>query len=62
MDKEGVVIRSGRCYVEIESDSPLTRGMSVVDSLGATGNPPNTEVVWSIDIHRFKQMVYDAAR
>ena len=62
LDKEGVVIRSGRCYVEIESDSPLTRGMSVVDSLGATGNPPNTEVVWSIDIHRFKQMVYDAAR
>ncbi len=61
LDKERVVIRSGRRYVEIESESPLTRGMSVVDDLRVTGNPPNTEVVRSIDIHRFKQMVYAAA-
>ena len=62
LDKERVVIRSARRYVEIEAESPLTRGMSVVDDLGVTGNPPNTEVVRSIDIHRFKQMVYAAAR
>ena len=61
LDKERVVIRSDRRCVEIEAESPLTRGMSVVDDLGVTGNPPNTEVVRSIDIHRFKQMVYDAA-
>ena len=61
LDKERVVIRSGRRCVEIESESPLTRGMSVVDDLRVTGNPPNTEVVRSIDIHRFKQMVYAAA-
>ena len=60
MDKS-VVTRSSRHYVEVEADSPLTRGMSVVDSLGVTRSPPNVEVVQAIDIARFKQMVFNAA-
>ena len=61
LDKEAVVDHSTRHYVEVEADSPLTRGMSVVDSLNVTGQPPNVEVVWAIDISRFKQMVFDTA-
>lgn len=62
LDKDLIVGRSSRHYVEIEADSPLTRGMSVVDSLNVTGNPPNAEVIWEIDVPRFKEMVIDAAR
>ncbi len=62
LDKEGVVTASARHYVEVEAESPLTRGMSVVDSLGVTGRPPNCEVIKEINIPRFKQMVQTAAR
>ena len=61
LDREGVVTRSSRHYVEVEADSPLTRGMSVVDSLDVTGRPPNVEVVWEIDVAVFKRMIFDAA-
>ncbi len=62
LDKEGVVVRSTRNYVEVEAESPLTRGMSVVDDLGVTGRPPNCEVIREIDIPRFKAMIKTAAR
>ena len=58
---KGVVTRSSHHYVEVEAGSPLTRGMSVVDSLDVTPNPPNVDVVWAIDIARFKEMVFNAA-
>ena len=61
LDRDGVVTEASRHYVEVEADSPLTRGMSVVDSLDVTGESPNVEVVRSIDIVRFKQMVFEAA-
>lgn len=60
LDPDGVVRRSSRCYVEIEADSPLTRGMSVVDELCVTGNEANTEVVWELNVDRFKDMVFTA--
>lgn len=62
LDKEGIVTASARHYVEVEAESPLTRGMSVVDSLGVTGHPPNCEVIQKINIPRFKQMLKTAAR
>ncbi len=61
LDRDGVVTEASRHYVEVEADSPLTRGMSVVDSLDVTGEPPNVEVIRSIDNHRFKQMVFETA-
>lgn len=61
IDKDRVVTRSSSHYVEVEADSPLTRGMSVVDSLDVTGNPANVEVVDAIDTYRFKQMLFEAA-
>ena len=61
LDRDRVVLRSSRHHVEVEAASTLTRGMSVVDSLDVTGRDPNTEVIWEIDVDRFKQMLVDAA-
>jgi len=62
LEKDNIVQSSSRHYVAIEAGSPLTRGMSVVDSLDITGKPANVEVFWRIDSVHFKQMVMDAAR
>jgi len=56
-----------RHLVDIETDSDLTRGMSVVDQLNVAGNPRNrgawshfanrkagTQVCWALDIARWK--------
>lgn len=61
LDKDRVATSSTPHYVEVEAESPLTRGMSVVDSLNVTGKPPNAEVIESIDIPYFKRMVFTAA-
>ena len=61
LDKDSIVRASSRHYVEVEAESPLTRGMSVVDSLDVTGNPPNAEVIRAIHPDRFKQMIFEAA-
>ena len=61
LDKDSLVTESSRHYVEVEAESPLTRGMSVVDSLDVTGKPANVEVIRTIDTNRFKQMVFEAA-
>ena len=62
LDRNTVVTHATRHYVEVEAESPLTRGMSVVDSLDVTGRPPNVEVVRAIDRRRFKEMVFETAR
>lgn len=62
IEKDRVATQSSHHYVEVEAESPLTRGMSVVDSLDVTGKPANAEVIWAIDTHRFKQMILEAAR
>lgn len=60
LQPETVVLASSRHHAEIEADSPVTRGMSVVDSLDVTGREPNTEVIWQLDVPRFKEMVFAA--
>lgn len=45
---------SGRfCNVEIETESPLTRGMTVVDWWGVSGRTPNAYVMRHVDADRF---------
>ncbi len=71
----GIATRTSRHAVEVECDSPLTRGMTVVDSLDvvprklgdaagwpsrAVSGPPNVTVVWQIDVARFKQRLFRA--
>jgi purine nucleosidase len=70
-----IATRTSRHAVEVECDSPLTRGMTVVDSLDvvprqlgdpagwpsrAVSAPPNVNVVWQIDVGRFKQRLFRA--
>jgi inosine-uridine nucleoside N-ribohydrolase len=62
-------------YVDIETRSDLTRGMTVVDRLNVTGDErnravwaevrsrgPNAKVCWSIDNQRWKEALYSALR
>jgi len=64
-------LESSRHYVEIETTSQLTRGMTVVDRLGVAhddrnrstwsgllGGPPNASICWKLDVPRFKEMLY----
>lgn len=68
-----ICISHSRHYVEVETQSELTRGMTVVDRLNvarddrnratwanllATG--PNAAVCWEIDIPRWKQMLFSS--
>ena len=60
-----------RHYVDVETDSELTRGMTVVDRLNVAADArnravwqpllekgPSADVVWSIDIPRWKTLLY----
>jgi purine nucleosidase len=62
-------------FLQIEMESELTRGMTVVDRLNVTGNERNRQVwstqlagdhkakiVWGIDNARWKQALYDALK
>jgi purine nucleosidase len=70
-----VVTKQSEHYVDIETTSELTRGMTVVDRLNVTGNDRNKAVwapvrkagrkaktVWTIDIARWKQALFAALR
>ncbi|MFQ5747347.1 MAG: nucleoside hydrolase [Gemmatimonadota bacterium] len=67
--------RSGRHYVDVETGSDLTRGMTVVDALDVTHDErnapvwgelrrgePNVTVCWEIDIPAWKERLYRALR
>ncbi len=70
-----VVKRQSKHYVAIETQSDLTRGMTVVDQLGVATDErnrnlwarlvkrePNASVVWEIDIPQWKEMLYSVLR
>eukprot|EP01105_Mastigella_eilhardi_P023913 TRINITY_DN6117_c0_g1_i1.p1 TRINITY_DN6117_c0_g1~~TRINITY_DN6117_c0_g1_i1.p1 ORF type:complete len:328 (-),score=74.25 TRINITY_DN6117_c0_g1_i1:27-917(-) len=49
--------KKSKCFVEVETASEVTRGMTVVDSLGVTKREPNVEVCWQIDVPLWKRML-----
>lgn len=49
-------------YVDIACDHEVTRGMTVVDELGVTGNTANVEVCWEVDAQAWKEALYRALR
>lgn len=57
-----VVTDGQKLFVEVCTDSELCRGQTVVDHLGSTGNPPNTEVILATSRDRFLEMLYDSVR
>ena len=57
-----VCIRKGAYFVDIATQEEMTRGMSVVDALGVTNQPPNAEVCWEIDPILWKETLYRALR
>ena len=72
---QSICTRASMHHVEIEVDSELTRGMTVVDQLGvapwehnlSTWGPllkrgPNAKVCWEIDISAFKALLKTALR
>lgn len=70
-----ICTRMSKHYVDVETHSDLTRGMTVVDQLGVTADDrnrlvweyiterdPNVTVCWEIDILRWKEMLYSVLR
>jgi len=57
-----VCIRKGDYFVDIATQEELTRGMTVVDALGVTHQPPNATVCWEIDPALWKETLYRALR
>jgi len=66
-----ICTRVSRHYVDVETTSELTRGMTVIDRLGVAGDPrnrdvwrslllkgPNAGVCWELDIPRWKELLY----
>ncbi len=57
-----VLKRHSRHFVDVETLSELTRGMTVVDQLGVTKKPANVDVCWEIDVAIWKEMLYQTLR
>jgi purine nucleosidase len=57
-----VCTRRDRHYVDVETVSDLTRGMTVVDELGVSEKEPNLEVCWQIDPIKWKETLYKTLR
>jgi len=70
-----IVTQQSKHYVDVETNSELTRGMTVVDRLNVSGNVRNkavwaealkkgtkARVAWTIDITRWKQTLFQALR
>lgn len=57
-----VATATRRLHCAVETASPLTRGMVVMDVLGLTGLPPNALVVTAADRGRFMEMLRAAMR
>jgi purine nucleosidase len=55
-----IATRTRRAFVAVETTGTHTRGMTVVDALGLTGNDPNTVVVDAADHDRFVAMLHAA--
>lgn len=51
--------RGRHCNVEVEVDSPLTAGMTVVDWWGVTDRPPNCRFITEVDSEGFYALLLD---
>ncbi len=49
-------------YTSVETASPTTRGMTVVDQLHVLKKEPNIEICWQIDVPKWKEILYTTLR
>src|SRR5438132_1194958 len=49
-------------WVDVETASDLTGGMTVVDGHGVLSKEPNIEVCWAIDVDKWKRALYQVLR
>jgi pyrimidine-specific ribonucleoside hydrolase len=56
------IIRTRPLNVQVETAGDLTRGRTVVDLYGVTGNQPNAEVALEVDREAFRDMIFGAIR
>lgn len=54
------VFTTRKLHVDIETKGEFTYGMTVVDTLGVTGKPPNVNVAHELDADKFWDMLVDA--
>ena len=45
-------------YVDVDNESEVSRGATVVDHLGITGAKPNADVVYEASESKFKEMLF----
>jgi purine nucleosidase len=57
-----IITRQIRYFVDVEITSELTRGTTVVDELDVLHKTPNMAVVWSINVQRWKEILYSCLR
>jgi purine nucleosidase len=55
-----IALEKSRHFVDIETESELTRGMSLVDRNNITGRDANATVCFSIDTKRWKNLLKDS--
>ena len=53
-----ICTRRSAHFVDVETVSELTLGMTVVDQLGVTKKEANIEVCWEIDVRGWKDLLY----
>lgn len=57
-----IVKRRSKHFVDIETVSEMTRGMTVVDERNVTKKEPNVDVIWEIDVHGWKETLFKTLR
>ena len=55
-----VCTERGRYHVDVEIQSDLTRGMTLVDRFDYAKKPANLGVCWSIDVAKWKSILHQA--
>jgi len=57
---EPKILETKFLHVDIETRGELTRGRTVADVYGITGNKPNAEVSFKLDNERYKELIFKA--
>jgi purine nucleosidase len=54
-----LVLETRECFVDVETAGDLTRGYSLIDTLGTLGKEPNATVVEGFDVDRFYELLVE---